>query len=179
MKTKHVSWLTVIMLLILISTFNACKETPGGLTKIPVNDDSIRRHILPIADAIEYTKNYRAGMDTSARQLPARLAAMYFGQAESFNRDAIAVLLNQMDSAGNAAAGVRIYYGLDRAGLVRMVLVPYDRNGNDIINQLIANKSVSIPGISSAYAEGSNGQTIEAGARCPTVCSVTGGLSGQ
>ena len=179
MKTKHISWLSFLFLSMLIITTVGCKQQTTGYGKIPVNEDSIKRHILPIADAIEYTKNFRTARDTFYNQRPSIKNELNFPQAEAFNRDAIAVLLNQKDSAGNGAAGVRIYYGLDRSGSVRMVLVPYDSKGNDIINQLVGDKSVKIPGIASAYAEGSNGQTIEAGQRCPTVCSSTGGLNGQ
>ncbi|HMH34543.1 MAG TPA: hypothetical protein VK543_16005 [Puia sp.] len=179
MKTKHISWLSFLSLSIQIMTIAGCKQPSTGYGNIPVNEDSIRRHILPIADAIEYTKNFRTARDTFYNQLPPMKNGLNFGQGEAFNRDAIAVLLNQKDSAGHDAAGVRIYYGLDRSGSVRMVLVPYDGQGNDIINKLVGDKSVKIPGIASAYAEGSGGQTIEAGQRCPTVCSSTGGLSGQ
>ena len=60
-----------------------------------------------------------------------------------------------------------------------MVLVPYDSKGNDIINHLITEKAaISIPGISSARAEGSDGQAIENGQRCPVVCAGSGGLGG-
>jgi len=104
---------------------------------------------------------------------------MNLGEAEAFNRDAVAVLLNQKDAQGNPAAGVRVYYGVDRQGQVRLVLVPYDSKGNDIIGQLIGNKSVSIPGISSAQAFDSPGQTVENGQRCPVVCdNGTSGLGG-
>jgi len=114
--------------------------------------------------------------DTFYKQLPALQTALNLGQAEAFNRDAIAVLLNQKDSLGNPAAGIRIYYGLDKNGLVRQVLVPYDSKGNDIINQLISNKAVKIPGISTATAAGTDGQTVENGQRCPVICD--NGVSG-
>jgi hypothetical protein len=179
MKTKNSYRLSFIFGTLLIASIVGCKQPGATSGKIPVNEDSIRRHILPIADAIEYTKNFRTIRDTFYNQQPPLKNALNLGQGEAFNRDAIAVLLNQKDSAGNEAAGVRIYYGLDKAGNVRMVLVPYDANGNDIINQLIGDKAVKIPGIASAYADNSNGQTIEAGQRCPTVCSLTGGLNGQ
>jgi hypothetical protein len=152
-----------------------CKQ-PGAAGNIPVNEDSVRGHILPIDQAQAYTKYFRDTRDTFYNQMPAMRSALNFGQAEAFNKDAIAVLLNQKDASGNMAAGIRIYYGLDKSGQVRMVLVPYDSKGNDIINQLIGEKAVHVPGISSAYADNSGGQTIENGQRCPVVCSSTGGL---
>jgi hypothetical protein len=112
-------------------------------------------------------------MDTSNKQLDRRAAigGLDFGKAEAFNRDAIAVLLNQKDSLGNSAAGIRVYYGVNEGGQVRMILVPYDIKGNDIVHQLIVEKAAKIPGISEANAYWDNGQAIDNGQRCPTVCS--------
>ena len=47
--------------------------------------------------------------------------------AETFTRDAIILLLNQ-----TGADGVKVYYGRDNAGVVRLVLLPVDKNGRDI-----------------------------------------------
>jgi hypothetical protein len=175
MKTKHTHWLVFFVLPALMIAEGGCKDQkPMG--NIPYNEDSVRDHILPIQTAIEYTGNFRKTRDSFYKQVPGLQIAMNLAQAEAFNRDAIAVLLNQKDALGNPASGIRIYYGLDRNGLVRAVLVPYDAKGNDIINQLIGNKAVSIPGIPSAKAFDSNGQTVENGQRCPAICD--NGLSG-
>ena len=180
MKTKPFSCLPLLSLSLMIAFVTACNQPPKFSGPIPVNEDSVRKHILPIAEAVEYTAHFRSVRDTFYRQVPTLGSALKLGQAEAFNRDAIAILLNQKDASGNDAAGVRIYYGLDKQGQVKMVLVPYDRNGNDIVNKMIGEKAVSIPGISSARATGSDGQTIEAGQRCPTICSDgLSGLNGQ
>jgi len=179
MRTKQFSWLSALSLMALIAGITGCNP-PAPVGNIPVNEDSVRGHILPISQAVAYTAKFRSTRDTFYKQLPPLGKLLNLGQAEAFNRDAIAVLLNQKDTSGNQAAGIRIYYGLDEGGQVRMVLVPYDKNGNDIINQLIGNKVVSIPGISSANAFWTDGQTIENGQRCPTVCgSGFGGLGGS
>jgi hypothetical protein len=175
MKTKHLSWPLMLSISLMFILVGGCNQQPAG-GNIPYQEDSVRGHILPIAEAVQYTRQFREIRDGFYRQLPAMENAMNFGQAEAFNRDALAVLLNQKDGSGGHAAGVRIYYGLDKAGLVRMVLVPYDGKGNDIVNQLVGNKAVSLPGISSANAYWDNGQTIENGQRCPTLCG--NGLSG-
>ena len=175
MKSKSLSWPQALVLSFFIVAMVSCNQQPVA-GNIPYNEDSVRAHILPIAEAIQYTKQFKATRDSFYRQLPGLENAMNFGQAEAFNKDALAVLLNQKDASGTQAAGVRIYYGIDKSGLVRMVLVPYDSKGNDIINQLIGNKAVSIPGISSANAYWDNGQTIENGQRCPPLCG--NGLSG-
>jgi hypothetical protein len=178
MKKKHVARVGVVASL-LFGCLVGCKE-PTFSGTIPVNEDSVRDHILPIEAAVGYTKNFRIVKDSFSRQLPNFESSLNLGLAEAFNRDAIAVLLNQKDAQGNPAAGVRIYYGLDRKGQVRMVLVPYDSRGNDIINQLIGNKSANIPGIPSANAFAAAGQTVEEGQRCPTLCdNGTSGLAGN
>lgn len=177
MKKKHLP-LVCILTLAVVTTFVSCNPQ-HPVDNIPFNEDSVRSHILPIQAALGYTKNFRTVRDSMYRQLPAYQSALNLGQAEAFNRDALAVLLNQKDAQGNTASGVRIYYGLDREGQVRMVLVPYDKNGNDIINQLIAEKSAAIPGIPSALAFAGSGQTIEDGQRCPTICdNGSSGLGG-
>jgi hypothetical protein len=178
MKSKPFSWLSLLSISFVMAI--GCTQPLKFPGSIPVNEDSVRRHILPIAEAVEYTAHFRTVRDTFYKQHPPLGNAMNMGQAEAFNRDAIAILLNQKDASGNDAAGVRIYYGLDKNGLVKMILVPYDSRGNDIINKLVGEKAVSVPGLSSANAFGSDGQTIEVGQRCPTICSDgTSGLNGQ
>jgi hypothetical protein len=178
MKTRPSFRLAILIQLIWIVASTGC--TPQTQTNIPFNEDSVRSHILPIGDAISYTRNFRTARDSSYKQLPALKNELNFGQAEAFNRDAIAVLLNQQDALGNKAAGIRIYYGRDRIGQVRMILVPYDSKGNDIINELVGNKVVRVPGIPAASAFAANGQTIEDGQRCPVVCdSGTSELNGN
>jgi len=175
MKSKSLSWLLTLLLCPFFIAIMGCNQQPVA-GNIPYNEDSVRGHILPIAEAVQFTRQFRTTRDSVYKQLPGLENAMNFGQGEAFNKDALAVLLNQKDASGAQAAGVRIYYGIDKSGLVRMVLVPYDSKGNDIINQLIGNKAVSIPGISSANAYWDNGQTIENGQRCPPLCG--NGLSG-
>jgi len=180
MKTMHKFGSFLLLMVVFIVGIAGCDQQ-GGTRSIPVNEDSVRGHILNIQDAVKYTARFRNSLqDTSTKQLAAGKSATDFGWAESFNRDAIAVLLNQKDSSGNEAAGVRIYYGYDEGGRVRLILVPYDKNGNDIIHQLIVEKTTKIPGISEAKAYWGNGQTIENGQRCPTICSNgSSGLSGH
>jgi hypothetical protein len=177
MKAKQITW-TVFSLMTALIILNGCGQPPKqALTgDIPYNEANVRKHIISIDEARAYTASYRNTTDSFDKQLPALKTAYDLGRAEAFNRDAIIVLLNQKDSLGNPAAGIRIYYGLDKGGQIRAVLVPYDSLGNDIIHQLTSNSAVSIPGISSAKAYWDNGQAIENGQRCPTACSGTGGL---
>jgi hypothetical protein len=177
MKARHNSWASFLLLAALVILINSCDQPKTIATgDIPYNEDSVKSHIISIDVARTYTSTFRNMTDTFDRQLPQLKSGYDLGRAEAFNRDVMALLLNQKDSLGNPAAGIRIYYGLDKGGQVRTVLVPYDKNGNDIIKQLITDKAVSIPGVSSAKAYWDNGQVIENGQRCPTACSGTGGL---
>src|SRR5882724_11577584 len=185
MKANHKSWSALLLMVALISVIAGCNQQPpkdgggnGGVGVIPYNQDSVRGHILKYDEALKYNAKSRTSLDTiGGKETQARrVGGLDFGKAEAFNRDAIAVLLNQKDSLGNAAAGIRVYYGVNEGGQVRMILVPYDVKGNDIIRELIVQKTAKIPGISEAKAYWDNGQTIENGQRCPTICG--GGLSG-
>jgi len=164
-----------------VSLIAGCDQQPTrGTGSIPFNEDSVRGHIIKIDEAKAYTAKYRSVMDSSKKQIaPRAVGGLEFGLAESFNRDAIAILLNQKDSLGNDAAGIRVYYGENEGGQIRMILVPYDSKGNDIIHQLIVEKAAKIPGISEAKAYWDGGQAIDNGQRCPAVCSSTGGLAGN
>jgi len=157
---------------------NGCRgETNPGA--IPVNEDSVRDHIFPIQAAIALTSHFSMARDSFDRQIPVLESGISMGQAEALKRDAIAVLLNQRDSLGREASGIRIYYGPDRNRQIRMVLVPNDNAGNDMNHELIDNKTVLVPRISRASAFSRNGQTNENGQRCPAICdNGTSGLGG-
>jgi hypothetical protein len=153
---------------------------PNSAGQIPYNEDSVRTHVLSISQGIQYTKEFRLRRDSTYQHLPGLSREFNLGQAEAFNRDAVAVLLNQQDASGARASGIRIYNGVDREGQVRMVLVPYDSHGNDIVNTLVGEKAVRIPGLPTAEAAGGGGQVIEEGQRCPVVCdNGNSGLSGN
>lgn len=173
----------VLLSLIALSTFllSGCGERPGG-GEPPINEDSVKPHIIPIALAAAYTKDFRANIDSFNQKCPTFKDQMKFGNAEAFPSDLYRLLLKQKDSTGTLAAGIRIYYGRSTDGLVRLVLVPYDKNGNDIINKMVSLDGKQVPGVSpeakTAPAEESSvGQAGEDGQRCPTVCSGTGPLN--
>ena len=167
------SWILSSFLFILVSTLglSGCHESAGS--EPVINQDSVKPHILPIGVAIQYTANFRASVDSFNRRCPGFKDSMQFGHAEAFNSDVYHLLLSQKNSKGDPAVGIRIYYGRDNAGMVKMIMVPYDKDNNDIINTLVdlANKT---PGVSPAHTEaltvGGSGQTIEQGQHCPTIC---------
>jgi hypothetical protein len=176
------SWILSSLLFILVSTLalSGCHEGAG--CEPVINQDSVKSHILPIGVAIQYTANFRATVDSFNRRCPGFKDSMQFGHAEAFNSDVYYLLLKQKNAKGDPAVGIRIYYGRDNAGMIKMIMVPYDKYNNDIINTMVdlVNKT---PGVSPAHTEalkvGGDGQTIEAGQHCPTICDDGGsGLNG-
>lgn len=145
--------------------FTKCQnDTTVG---IPFNKDSAQIHFIPVNAAAELTSNFRKGTVELSRQLkdPTYLTTKFsMPLAEEFNRDAIAALLNQP-----AAKGMRIYLGQDKNGLIRMVLVGVDKQGNDITG--VSGKIVKFT------SDNADAVILEAGQRCPTLCSAPGALN--
>jgi len=73
-------------------------------------------------------------------------------------------LLNQ-----KGADGIRIYFGRDEKGQVRLVLLPVDKNGKDIRVKLLDDKNITQKA-GAAPPDDIDGEAVEAGQRCPTVC---------
>src|SRR3974390_3396559 len=107
MQTRY--WFRFVFFLIptILVGGNACwgKTNPGA---IPVNEDSVRDHVFPIQAAIALTSHFRMDRDSFDRQIPMLESGISMGQAEAFNHDAIAVQLNQRNSLGREASGIRI-----------------------------------------------------------------------
>jgi hypothetical protein len=166
----------VLFSLIALSTLllSGCGDRPGG-GEPPINEDTVKAHVIPIQLAAAYTKDFRANIDTFNQKCPGFKEQMNFGKAEAFPSDLYRLLLKQKDSTGTIAAGIRIYYGRGSDGLIRLVLVPYDKNGNDIINKLVSVDAKQLPGVSpeakTATTTSSDGQAGEQGQHCPAVCS--------
>lgn len=139
----------------------ACSSDPYN-----IDEKRARQHIIPLSQADAFRNSFKEGRKEIIARLGDSFMVKQFDlpDAEMFNRDAIALLLAQ-----EGADGVRIYMGRDDSGRVRLVLLPVDKNGKDIRKTLLTNRTVSIPGVSSAYAQ-QEGEAVEAGQRCPTMC---------
>lgn len=161
--------------------------------EISVDRSNVAKHIISTRLANSYTHKFRTVYDKYTQSTQGKMSEASIGTsasagcslnlpiAESFNRDAIALLLNQKDVTGNVAAGIRMYYGINENNEVCLVLTPYDNNGKDIINNLTTTAPVAIklPGVSTATAQTvslDEGTVIERGQRCPTVCDLTSPL---
>ena len=182
---KPAYWaLPSLFLLILVFIFSLSGCHPGG-GETGINKDSVKNHILPIGIAIQYTANFRAYIDSLNKHCISPKDSAQFGHAEAFNIESIRTLLAQVGPKGDSAVGIRIYYGRDNStGQIKMILVPYDKHNNDIINVLVDLKAKDSTSASPAHAQaltvgGSDGQTIENGQHCPTICDDgSSGLNG-
>jgi hypothetical protein len=144
---------------------SACNGEKGG---IPVNNDRARVHIIPIKQADAYRDAFTRTKDTLRRLISdvSFLDSQFnLPVAEAFNRDAIALLLNQKD-----ADGIRIYLGRDEKGQVRFVLLPVDKNGKDIRRKLLDDKTLTQKAAAQPDID-LDGEAVEVGQRCPTICN--------
>jgi hypothetical protein len=173
--------LPVVFLLIVLTTFylSGCGDRGDGLP--PINEDTVANHAIPISLAIQYTKTFRRAADSFKLKCPELKDSLQLQYAEGFDRDVFRALINVQDSTGEKAAGVRLYYGIDPKGVMKLVLVPYDKNGNDIITHIVGKPEKPVPGVSSAKTEAltveGGAQAMEVGQLCPTICSPTSPLN--
>jgi hypothetical protein len=142
----------------------------SGGDSVVINEDTLRNHVISIGQAIEYTKAFRALLDTSRRIRPEAVGALNLSYAEEFPADVFFDLLKQNSKQGSAK-GIRIYLGKDANGQLRMVLVPVDSLGNDIINHLVDKNGKPAPSTTKAFDGDGGGQAFEAGQQCPTACN--------
>ncbi|HVU97606.1 MAG TPA: hypothetical protein VHE34_20420 [Puia sp.] len=142
----------------------------GG--KPTINQDTLRNHVIPIDLAIQYTKAFRSVLDTNTWRIdPKQIDSLKLDRAEEFPADIFYDLLAQANPKQGQAKGIRIYLGRDPGGQLRMVLVPVDSLGNDIINHLVDQNGTSLPGGAKALKLTTDGgQGFEVGSVCPTAC---------
>jgi hypothetical protein len=164
---------SLLILIVIVSACHlfACRPAGGGGgLGDSINPDTIKRHILPIAIADQYTASFRAGIDSFNKSCPHFKDSMQFGHAESFPKDVFLELLRQKSDSGAVAAGIRIYYGRDNLGKIRQILVAVDSNGNDIITHIIDANGKPTSGVRAEVLTVTGGQTLQDGNRCPTAC---------
>ena len=169
---------TLGIIVIVLTVITSCNNNQQQAPRITINPDSVKNHIIDIKLAREYTKSFREERSRldSLTQRKYLTTEFDLANAESLNRDVFALLLEQKDKEGNPAAGIRMYNGRKynealKRYEVTLVLVPYDRKGNDIINKLTAQTTaIRVPGIKSAQAQGDGGSAVDNAPRCPDVC---------
>jgi hypothetical protein len=152
----------------LFAAFSACIHNPRPHQgDIPLDKRRAFEHVISIEEA----RTLRQGFLAGRKELQAKLGGNYLDSAfnmpdgETFNRHAIAAILN-----AKGADALRIYLGKDDKGQIRMVLLPVDAEGKDILTTLVTReKAMNVPGVPSAKA-GSMDQAMESGQRCPPLC---------
>jgi hypothetical protein len=157
---------------LLMLMLTGCDRHRDDNYQIPYDKEKAEAHIRPLSYAARLTADYRRGKIELSRQLkdPAYLDQRFnLPDAEMFNRDAIAALLNQ-----KGVKGMRIYLGKD-GDSIKMVLVGVDAKGNDIAGKLTNTRIKTL----SKSSENSSAVLLEAGQRCPTMCSVNSPLYKQ
>ena len=164
---KHYTPIRIFISALLLLLLSRCSPDNGNNYQIPVDRAKALRHVISLREAEQLLAGFQTGKKDLQAHLPPRYLETNFNlpDAEMFNRDAIAALLN-----AKGAAGIRIYLGKDEKGQIRMVLLPVDRKGNDIHTTLVSRvTAISVPGISEAQARDEL-QAMESGQRCPPLC---------
>jgi hypothetical protein len=157
---------------IMMLTLPGCDRNRDDNYQIPYDKEKAQVHIRPLSYAARLTADYRRGKIELSRQLkdPAYLDQRFnLPDAEMFNRDAIAALLNQ-----KGVKGMRIYLGKD-GDTIKFVIAGVDAKGNDITGKLTTTRMKTL----SKSSENSSAVLLEAGQRCPTMCSVNSPLYKQ
>lgn len=149
----------------------SCNQGGGGREgETPINVDTVRNHVISIAEADQMTANFRAALDTLDKKIPHFKDSMDFGHAEAFPADVFRELLRQKTDSGAVAVGIRVYYGRDVNGKIRQILVPYDSLGNDIVGHYVDLNNQPKQGAHVEALKVSDGQALQNGSRCPTAC---------
>ena len=167
MESPKTSLFLIGVVLCLALLFDQCSRRNGTTAEIPFNADSASVHVISIRKAAELATNFSRGKAELSRALKdTSYLSKSFSMplAEKFNRDAIIQLLDE-----KGAKGIRIYLGKDTAGVVKMVLVATDEKGDDITGDF---GKIMKPAQNSTQPV-----AMEAGQRCPTLCSGPGGGS--
>lgn len=167
MKPSILYFRNVLFLTVLLGLYSSCNNDRGG--KIPFNEERARQQIIPVKQGSQYSISFVNLRDSV---LPKLIRDSSFLErqfnlpiAETFNRDAIIALLN-----ADGADGVRIYFGNDEKGLVRLVLMPVDKEGNDIVTKLTGTLSDKAAG-QAAKVAAADGESVENGQRPPPPAS--------
>ena len=166
--------LPLLSFTIIVSGLLGCNQPPKDTVEFPAPQDTVvDKHVIPIEVARQLTADFRASIahfDTTCTQFA---DSMHFGHAEAWPTDVFVQLLKQHNEKQGHAKGIRIYFGRGPGGEIKLVMVPYDKDGNDMIDHLVDMSGKPAPGttpIKTRQLTVDNGQAVEEGQRCPTLC---------
>ncbi len=165
-----------INILFLLTGLMSCKENirnGGDGNKGGITFDTARasRYVISINEAIALQKSFITTRIDVGRKITDTFLIENFNvpNSESFTKDALLLLLSQ-----KGADGIRFYYGKDKKGVVRLVMLPVTKEGKDIYTKLIASSTTKLNTDSSApkfntrdAAAETNAEAIETGQTCP------------
>ncbi len=173
MKRKFVLLNTSCLLLIAVG-FIACQDQPrtGGTTGgFTIDSANAAKYIIPLDQA----RTYQQRFITTREALQKRIADTSFFEknfnlpnSESFSKDALLLLLSQPE-----ADAVRMYYGKDEDGNVRLVLMPIRKDGSVIYNKLLQEKKRGTDSTDTtqprpqAAPPANDADAVETGQTCP------------
>jgi hypothetical protein len=166
--------LLILLVVLTVCSLSGCGHDNGKGVVLPApNDTTVAEHTISIQLARQYTASFRASIDSFNKNCSSFKDSMHFGHAEAFPTDVFVKLLTQHNDKQGWARGIRIYLGRGPDGEIKLILVPYDKNGNDMIDHLVDIYGKPAPGTTPIKTEAlkvTDGQAIEEGQRCPTIC---------
>jgi hypothetical protein len=170
--TRPVVTFFVLFALLLGCALSGCNPNgAGGGAPTPYNVDTVRNHVIPIDSAIELTHSFGRAVDSFNRICTTLKDSLRFSHAEEFPADVFQALLAEKDPKQGPAKGIRIYYGRGRDGMIKLVMVPVDSLGNDMIEHIVdLREGVAAGGNQAQALKVSNGQAVEQGQHCPPLC---------
>jgi hypothetical protein len=160
-------------IILVIASLPGCgnnNHDDGGKPPTSFNADTVANHVISINEARLLTRTFRNTVDTFNRICVGFKDSLKFGHAEEFPGDVFTALLQEENPKQGKAKGIRIYYGRGVDGEIKLVLVPVDSLGNDMIGTIIKLKENPTPGKAHTLSASSDGQAAEQGQRCPTLC---------
>lgn len=155
-----------IILFFSLMVLPGCRQNQnGGNTDDTFNFDSATaaKSVIPIAEAVTLQQSFLSTFGEVKKLIrDTGYLSKNFNvpNGEAFSKDAILLLLSQKE-----AAGIRVYYGKDAKGVVRLVLLPVRKDGSVIYKKLITGGKPVPDSVSSALS--SAAEAVETGQTCP------------
>ncbi|MEO5995246.1 MAG: hypothetical protein ABIN89_01035 [Chitinophagaceae bacterium] len=165
MQCKFSPAAAIILFLSLMALFSCKQNQNGGNVNDTFKFDSATaaKSVIPIAEAVTLQQSFISTYGEVKKLIrdTSYLAKNFnIPNGEAFSKDAILLLLSQKE-----AVGIRVYYGKDSKGVVRLVLLPVRKDGSVIYNKLITGGKPAPDSASRALS--SAFEAVETGQTCP------------
>lgn len=167
--------ISIGMILLVSVLLYSCNDhnfnQPGNTGEIKFDTAVAARSVIPISQAIAFQQSFintRTELSKLTRDTTFLTKNFNLPNGEAFSKDALLLLLSQKD-----ADAVRVYYGKDSKGVVRLVLLPITKDGKVIYNKLITSSSTNPPrdttktALKSNAVNDSDAEAVETGQTCP------------